>query len=261
MTTTQLDSVAPRRSALPRGDAMGLAATEYERFAVATAELATEDWDRPTDCPGWDVHDLVAHVVGMAYMASSPIETYRQRKAAAARRPVGTPLIDALTAHQVERFGASPSAELVRLMADIGPRAAKGRRRMPGFLRRRALPEPEIVGGVPEPWTFGFLVDTILTRDTWMHRVDLARATGRTMRLTADHDGAIVADIVAEWAGRHGRPYRLTLTGPAGGAWSAAGPGGRGDAGEQLTLDAVEFCRLISGRGTPDGLLSTHVPF
>ncbi|MDX1382582.1 MAG: hypothetical protein R3190_03005, partial [Thermoanaerobaculia bacterium] len=44
------------------------------------------------------------------------------------------------------------------------------------------------------------LFDTILTRDTWMHRTDLAEATGRPLELTADHDGRIVADVVAEWA-------------------------------------------------------------
>ena len=117
------------------------------------------------------------------------------------------------------------------------------------------MPEPEIIDGVPEDWTLGFAIDTILTRDTWMHRVDLARATGRPMTLTADHDGVLVADVVAEWAGRHGRPYRLTLTGPAGGSWSY------GADGNLVDLDAVEFCRLVSGRGAADGLLSVHVPF
>ena len=52
-----------------------------------------------------------------------------------------------------------------------------------------------------------------------MHRLDIARATGHAPVLTADHDGVIVADVVAEWARRHGRPYRLELTGPAGGVW------------------------------------------
>ena len=38
----------------------------------------------------------------------------------------------------------------------------------------------------------------ILTRDTWMHRVDISRATGRDLVLTAEHDGRIVADVVDE---------------------------------------------------------------
>ena len=40
------------------------------------------------------------------------------------------------------------------------------------------------------------------------------------MTLTADHDGVLVADVVTEWAARHGQPCRLRLTGAAGGEWS-----------------------------------------
>jgi hypothetical protein len=75
------------------------------------------------------------------------------------------------------------------------------------------------------------------------------------MELTAEHDGLLVADVVAEWAGRHARPYCLRLTGPAGGEWSA------GEGGDELELDAVDFCRLVSGRGTGRGLLAHQVPF
>jgi uncharacterized protein (TIGR03083 family) len=262
MTMTSLDAAVPRRSALPRAEAMRLAATEYQRFAAAIAELAPGDWERRTECPDWTVHQMVAHVVGMAYMATSPLEQRRQQKGALARRTEGAPFIDWLTAHQVDRFGGNPPSELVRLMQEVAPKAARGRKRVPSFIRRRRMPVDQLVGSVSEPWTIGFLVDTILTRDTWMHRVDLARATQRPLQLTAEHDGAIVADVVAEWAERHRAPYRLTLTGPAGGTWSsAAGPGSQGGAPEDLTYDAVDFCRAISGRGEASGLLTTQVPF
>jgi len=89
-----------------------------------------------------------------------------------------------------------------------------------------------------------------------MHRVDTAEATGRPMVLTAEHDGVLVADVVTEWAARHGAPFRLTLTGPAGGTWRV---GGRG--AEELTLDAVLFARTLSGRGPGSGLLAVQVPF
>ncbi len=73
--------------------------------------------------------------------------------------------------------------------------------------------------------------------------------------MTPEHDGRIVADVVVEWAGRHGQPFRLTLTGPAGGRWTS------GTGGEELELDAVEFCRITSGRGAGEGLLGVAVPF
>lgn len=117
-----------------------------------------------------------------------------------------------------------------------------------------------MVNGVPETWSIGYLTDVILTRDPWMHRLDLARATGRDLVLTADHDGVIVADVVAEWARRHARPHRLVLTGPAGGTWSS------GTGKEEIVMDAADFCRVVSGRpgsdnGNPVGLLTTQVPF
>ena len=65
--------------------------------------------------------------------------------------------------------------------------------------------------------------------------------------LTADHDGVIVADVVLEWARRHGRPYRLELTGPAGGSWSS------GTGGEEIVMDAADFCRVVAGRPGPAG--------
>jgi hypothetical protein len=103
-------------------------------------------------------------------------------------------------------------------------------------------------------WTFGYLVETILTRDPWMH-IDLADATGQPLELTADHDGVLVADVAAEWAARHGEPCALTLTGPAGGSWSF------GPHGPHLELDAIDFCRRVSGRAPAEGLLATQVPF
>jgi hypothetical protein len=95
-------------------------------------------------------------------------------------------------------------------------------------------------------------------RDLWMHCVDAARATERPVELTADHDGRIVSDLVAEWAHRHGQPFVVELTGPAGGTY--ASQPGRPDA-ERLSLDAVEFCRTLAGRAPATGLLTTVVPF
>jgi hypothetical protein len=88
-----------------------------------------------------------------------------------------------------------------------------------------------------------------------MHRADIARATGTDMVLTADHDGRIIADVVAEWARRHGQPFTLSLTGPAGGEYI----GGRN--GEHIPIDAVEFCRTLAGRAQGTGLLTQEVPF
>ena len=108
---------------------------------------------------------------------------------------------------------------------------------------------------IEEWWTIGYLIDIILTRDPWMHRIDISRAAGIPPALAADHDGVIVADVVNEWASRHGQPCTVQLTGPAGGTWSW------GTDGPQLEHDAIEFCRVVSGRVPGDGLLAVNVPF
>lgn len=113
--------------------------------------------------------------------------------------------------------------------------------------------DPEVPGeGV---WTVGYLFDVILTRDPWLHRVDICRATGRNQFLTAEHDGRIVANVVADRAPRHGRPFGLELTGPAGATFIA------GTDGVSVRMDAIESCRTLSGREIGTGILATPVAF
>ena len=67
-----------------------------------------------------------------------------------------------------------------------------------------------------------------------------------------------MADVVAEWARRHGQPFTLHLEGPAGGSFTTDETG---ETGETITIDAVEFCRTVSGRAPGTGLLTQEVPF
>jgi uncharacterized protein (TIGR03083 family) len=252
MTTTRQPQTPPRPAALPRDTAMQLAETEYRRSLALLESLRGDQWDAPTDCPHWDVRTMATHMLGMVEMAASLREQRRQARQAGRR---GGVFIDALTALQVEERRDMSPAEIVDRFAARWPKAVRGRRRTPGFIRRRTLPQRQLVGDRQEAWTVGYLIDTILTRDPWMHRTDLARATGAEHRLTPEHDGVLVADVVAEWADRHGRPFTLTLTGPAGGHWS------HGSGGEEIELDAVEFCRTVSRRRSGTGLVTTEVPF
>ena len=254
MATTTLTQ--PLRSSLDRKVAMRLAATEYGRFLDLLRSLNADDWAKPTECAAWDVRDMAAHLLGMVEMAASVREQSRQNKAAAARHEQdGGLFIDALTGVQVDERADWAPQQIIDRFAARAPKAGNGRKRAPGFIRRKQLPVLQDVDGAEEAWTFGYLIDVILTRDPWMHRIDIARATGADLVLTPDHDGVLVADVVAEWGARHGQPYELHLTGPAGGNWS------HGTGGPEINMDAVEFCRAISGRAVADGLLKTQVPF
>ena len=149
--------------------------------------------------------------------------------------------------------------QIIERFVAAAPRAATFRRRLPAPARRFAVLPSQPIGprsdSPTERWALGYLMDVIMTRDPWMHRTDIALVTGREMTLTAEHDGAIVADAAREWADRHGQPVHLELTGPAGGTWTW------GEGGPPLVLDAVEFCRVLASRSHGDGLLAVEVPF
>jgi uncharacterized protein (TIGR03083 family) len=242
----------PRLSTLDRSTLMRLAATEYDRFANLLATLSEQDWNQPTDCPGWDVRTMASHVLGMAEMAASMRQGITQAMRAKKR---GGVFIDALTAVQVEARTNMSAQQLIERLRLVGPRAARARRRIPGVVRNRRLPIPQPVGGQDEDWTIGYLTDTILTRDTWMHRIDISRATNRPLELSAEHDGVLTSDVVHEWAARHGERCELHLTGAAGGSWSF------GNDGASIVLDAIDFNRTVSGREQGTSLLQTAVPF
>jgi uncharacterized protein (TIGR03083 family) len=170
--------VEPRKSALSRPVAMRLAAVEYDRCAETFRSLTPAQWAMPTDCPAWDVRQLAAHMLGMAEMAASIRENLRQQRKAAQAAKAGALYIDALTQLQVDERADWTPARITERYAARAPKASAGRRRTPAFVRSRTMPQSQEVNGVTEPWTLGYLIDVILTRDPWMHRMDIAAATG-----------------------------------------------------------------------------------
>jgi uncharacterized protein (TIGR03083 family) len=239
-------------SKIEHAEAMTLAATEFDRMIDLIGRLTAEQWQQPTVCDLWDVRAMVAHVVGMAEAQASMRQFLHDFRAASRRS--GGAMIDALTATQVRERKDLTTAELVDRLTGAAPRAVRARRRTPA-LARWAIRLKQDPPFDQTRWRYGYLVDIIFTRDTWMHRLDVCRATGSEMVLTPDHDGRIVADVVAEWARQHGQPFTLTLQGPAGGRWHA------GTGGETLTLDALDFCWTLAGRAPATGLLAVNVPF
>jgi uncharacterized protein (TIGR03083 family) len=243
-------------AALGHEEAMKLATEEWDRLLALAESLTPQEWARPTDCVGWDVRAMLGHLLGMVHLQADAEERGRQIKAAAtlaARN--NTRRIDELTGLQVADHARLSTEELLAALREAVPR---------GLAARRALVPPaadtpydsELPG---EPiWTLGHLFDVIHTRDPWLHRIDICRATDREPLLTPDHDGRIIENVVAEWATRHGEPFRLELTGPAGGRYATPGAA---DGLPALRIDAVEFCRVLSGRAAGDGLLATPVVF
>jgi uncharacterized protein (TIGR03083 family) len=250
MIPTRVADIPP----MSRSEAREIATTEYQRLVELLDTLADDDWSKPTDCTQWDVRDLAGHLLGAAEGFSSCRQLLHLMRAAKKEEARGGSFIDGMTTTQVREGSNLRTAELVSRLHTAAPHCVRFRSRMPSPLR--AIPiKQQLLSGATERWTVGYLLDTILTRDVWMHRVDIARAIDRDVVLTAAHDGRIVADAVAEWARRHGQSFTLELTGAVGGTFVA------GSGGETISLDAVDLCRIFSGRDTREGLLAQEVPF
>lgn len=250
MTTTRAESES---SSMSHDVAMKLAEVEIGRLIDVIDQLRPNCWSLPTDCEGWDVKALLSHQLGTMEGNASLREFVRQYLVSTKKsKRSGRPLVDEMTASQIfDRARLSPD-ELTNRLRSKAQASVRGRRRLPALLR--SIP---ISPGAPfeGTWKLGYLVDTIMNRDFWMHRVDLTRATGIEMILTPEHDGVIVDNVVSEWARAHGQPYKLVLEGVAGGTFA------QGQSCEEIKLDAVEFCRVLSGRGHGSGLLSQKIPF
>jgi uncharacterized protein (TIGR03083 family) len=251
-TSRPVDQIPP----IGHPEAMRLTATENARLLAQLRCLTDAQWRAATDCTRWTVRDVVVHLIASAQAQANPIEFLRQ---VIAGRPLtaqigGRHWVDGLNEAQLR----ARTDWTWPLLADLWERhstaALKARRRIPAPVRALPLLPIGTGLGVHIGWQpISYLFDIGFTRDVWMHRVDIARAAGIQAELTAEHDGRIIADIVAEWSRRHGQPYTLILTGPAGGTFHTG-------EGESQTVDAVEFVRILSGRSDGPGILRHKLP-
>ena len=238
---------------------------ELEALTSLVADLGEDEWELPTASAGWDVRAMLGHVLGQYEESASPFLAMRRLRRSHRRYPDLTHL-DAHNRLQIEELSALSPDEVVRRLRRVGPKAVRARRRIPKPMRRmnmaRFFPEEPLVDT-----SFGYLVDVLSVRDTWMHRLEISRTTGRPFKMD-DHDAEVVAvvmrDLAVEWTGP---ALVFDLTGPAGGRF----PVGAGES--TVRVDALDYLWLLSGReGVPqlsidgdesvrDAVLSARVVF
>jgi uncharacterized protein (TIGR03083 family) len=261
-TVTQVNEL----ERIERGpEAWRLAGAAYNALIAELEGLAPDEWERPTVCEPWTVADVVRHVIGAAESFASLREGIRQQVWASRHADeFGGSDLDAWTGLHVRRHASLEPQELLARLREIAPKAVKGRSRLPALIGRIPVPLPEVgsmPAGSPDGVTLGELNTFVYTRDTWLHRIDITRATDREPTLDPDVDGRIIEDVVIEWSRRHRQPFQLALAGSAGGTYA------QGDGGPRMNLDAVEFAWILSGRSEPDpsipgaDLLRTRVLF
>ncbi len=258
---TVITSVSEIEPITRRSDAGAVALSVYQQLFDLLEDLPPDDWAAPTECTGWRVSDMVRHLLGAARANASMRENARQQLwGIRHRRQYRGNALDAVNALQIADHAGLDGNQLLEALRDIAPGAVKARMRTPAPIRAVTVPLAaggSTATGMPRSVNLGHLADIIYTRDAWMHTIDITRAIGRPVNVTDRVNRRLVSDVVAEWVGRHGHSIDLTLTGPAGGRYRT----GNGAGSDLIEYDAVEFCRVLSGRAAGQALMATRVVF
>lgn len=223
-------------------EAVAIGEAEYAAVLAMLHGLSAEDWTAPTECPGWSVREMVAHLTGAAEEAVRPSVQARHLARARTRDRRAVPA-DSLSSQQIADRATRTPAQILAELDRLAAKAPRKRAGAPGPVRAMRLPAN--VGAPQRADTMAYLLDVTYNRDIWMHRIDIARATGCEL-VTSDAEAAVVAQVVRDvsrtW---NGPSFTLTMTGRVAGSWRVGD--GEGDAGE-VTVDTVALCRLLSGR-------------
>jgi uncharacterized protein (TIGR03083 family) len=224
-------------------EAYSLMKVQLERMLALLETLAPEDWTQPTACTLWNVRDMVAHQAGGYASGTGYSEMIHQYGGSIIPRRGKLPE-DIVNDLQVgERAGRSP-AELIAELRAVGPVAI--RKWAYEFRMAKLAAIPHAVAGV---LTLRHLMWVIHSRDTWMHRLDICRATGRPFDQTAEQDGRIAAlvmrDVAKALRGKlQGKSLLFDLSGIAGGCWKV----GVGEPSTTIQMDVLDFNIFVSGR-------------
>ena len=121
---------------LDHDEAMDRAEAEVGRLLHLVDLLTEDEWLQPTDCAGWSVKDILAHLLGMWQLQADPEDRARQLSIATERAARnGTLRLDELTALQVAEHAQLPVGELREALRDAAPRALASRRALPPEVR------------------------------------------------------------------------------------------------------------------------------
>lgn len=224
-------------------EAYSLLTTELERFLTVVENISPDDWGKPTACSEWNVRQILAHQAG-GFAGGARIKELLHQLSS--RPKPGQLPEDAINIIQQRDRAAKTPAELIAEVRKMGPVAVKNWAY--GFQLLKLISIPHAVAG---KLPLRHLMWVTHSRDTWMHRLDICRATGQAFEQTAGHDGRIAAlvmrDVAQALSRLSGCPtLNFDLTGIAGGNWKI----GKGDPAAIIRMDVLEFNIFASGRYT-----------
>lgn len=223
----------------------------WRESADAVLALEPDDWDVPTDLPGWTARDVLAHLV---HLERVMVEGEPE--------PLGGGAVPAdYTNAGVEALRGVPVDQLRADLSDLVARRAETLQDLPD----PKAPAVNTPAGVEWTWEIGLRNRVV---DLWSHEQDIRRATGLLGGLDAPGAHVTTASFAAALPYVLGRKVKA----PAGTAvrWIVTGPVpldttiGVGDDGRArptdaephatVRMDTAAFTMLGGGRRTPDGV-------
>lgn len=225
-------------------------AWKHSADAILSLDLTDEEWETPTDLPGWTARDVLAHLVHLERV----LVVGDDQDVAGGGTTVQPDYTEAGVAARRHHPAGELRAELAELV----------------HARARALADLPEDGSQPAPGTPGgvaWSLETLLRNrafDMWVHEQDIRRAVGRPGNL--DSPGAVLTTnmlaaalpiIVARRAkAPAGAAVRVVVTGPvAVDTTIVVGEDGRARPGDAeptttITMDTETFTVLGTGRLT-----------
>ena len=246
---------------LDRDQAVATLDAAFDALTALTGELAPDEWDLPTSCPGWSVKDNVSHVIGIESLLLG-------------RPSPEIPLPDELP-HVRNDFGRANElwVELYRhrstdeVLADLHKVIAERRKVLAG-MDQTAFDQEALTPAGPD--TYGRFM-RIRTMDVWFHDQDIREAVGRPGHLDGpapaaalDEVAAVLGYVVGKRAAvPAGSSVRFDLTGPLARRIDVAvGDRARvvdeipGDPTTTLTVAGDRFMRLCGGRSADTSVVA-----
>ncbi len=242
---TQAEGIAP----VTILEASQIATVEVNRVLDLLAQLDGDDWKQPTDCTEWNIQDIAAHLAG----ACAGWATWKDFRRQAVFNPhifKTSVAVDGINKRQLEdRAGQTPQ-QLVDELREMGPKAVQIRKNLPGVLRAIRMPAQPMPGWM----SVGYLIDVIYPRDQWMHRMDICRATGKSLLTTPVHDGRLMDLVMRDIAEKldGSIPVIVTITG----ALDASYRFGSAEPAAELEIEYTTMNRRASGRIAVDATLA-----
>ena len=230
----------------------------WDAIAALLADVDEEQWRTATALPGWDVHDVVAHMVGTESMLlglATPEPDVDLETLAHVRNFVG-----AMNEPWVRSLRGESGIDLLARFRDV-----TARRR--AALNAMAIEDWNAPTQTPAgPDSYGRFM-RIRVFDCWMHEQDIraaldrapsaAQLSGADARVSLDEMAASMSFVVGKKGqAPDGSRVLLTLTGPLSREIRVAVDGraalvedfGGAEPTTVVTLDGLQFTRLAGGR-------------